>query len=49
VVSAGESLASIAQQYYGSPQAYTRVFEANRELLGSPDAIAIGQQLVIPE
>jgi nucleoid-associated protein YgaU len=53
VVSEGDSLASIAKKFYGSQQGnkkvnVTRIFEANRELLKSPDEIQIGQKLVIP-
>ena len=53
VVSEGDSLASIAKKFYGSEQGnkkvnVARIFEANRELLKSPDEIQVGQKLVIP-
>lgn len=48
VVQPGDSLAYISLQFYGRPNAYDRIFEANRETLKSPDLIRIGQRLIIP-
>ncbi|MFA5251170.1 MAG: LysM peptidoglycan-binding domain-containing protein [Phycisphaerae bacterium] len=53
VVGKGDSLASIARKLYGTQQGsklinVARIFEANRKLLKSPDAISVGQKLVIP-
>lgn len=47
-VQSGDSLAYIALQFYGLPQAYTRIIEANRDTLQSPDTIQVGQRLIIP-
>ena len=48
-VEPGDSLAYISLQFYGRPNAYLRIFEANRETLQSPDLIKIGQRLIIPK
>ncbi|NNK16378.1 MAG: LysM peptidoglycan-binding domain-containing protein [Sulfitobacter sp.] len=48
-VEPGDSLAYISLQFYGRPNAYLRIFEANRETLRSPDLIKIGQRLIIPK
>jgi len=48
VVQAGDSLSKIAQKYYGDPALYTKIFEANRDLLKDPDKISPGQKLRIP-
>lgn len=53
VVGKGDSLASIARKFYGSQQGnrlinITRIFEANRKQLKSPDELHVGQKLVIP-
>jgi len=53
VVSAGDNLGVIAKKFYGAEQGnrvvnVTRIFEANRKLLKSPDGIYIGQKLIIP-
>ncbi|MBN2136533.1 MAG: LysM peptidoglycan-binding domain-containing protein [Sedimentisphaerales bacterium] len=53
VVAGGDSLASIAKKFYGLEQGNIRanvagIFEANRNLLKSPDEIMVGQKLVIP-
>ena len=48
VVRPGDTLAGISVQFYGHPDAYPRIFEANRELLPSPDLIQTGQRLIIP-
>lgn len=47
-VQPGDSLAYISLQFYGMPDAYTRILEANRDTLQSPDKIQIGQRLIIP-
>jgi len=52
-VADGETLASIAKKYYGPEQGnkranITKIFDANRKLLKSPDDVFVGQKLVIP-
>lgn len=45
----GDNLSVIAQQYYGDPNAWRTIFNANREALGNnPDAIEAGKVLVVP-
>ena len=48
VVQSGDSLSKIAQKYYGDPALYTKIFEANRDLLKDPNRIQPGQKLRIP-
>lgn len=53
VVSEGDNLADIAKKFYGPEEGnkkinITRIFEANRKLLRSPDEILVGQKLIIP-
>jgi nucleoid-associated protein YgaU len=48
-VAAGDSLSKIAKQFYGNPNSYMKIFEANKDKLNDPNAIKVGQQLVIPE
>ena len=48
-VAAGETLATIAEQYYGDASCSTRIFEANQDRLSNPDLIYPGQELAIPE
>jgi nucleoid-associated protein YgaU len=53
VVGEGDILASIAQKFYGPEEGnrrinITRIFQANRRVLKSPDSIYPGQQLIIP-
>jgi nucleoid-associated protein YgaU len=52
-VSEGDSLAAIAQKFYGTQEGnrkvnVTRIFEANSKILKSPDDILVGQKLIIP-
>jgi nucleoid-associated protein YgaU len=47
-VEGGDSLAYIALQFYGSTSEYTRIFDANRDRLSSPEKVQIGQRLRIP-
>ncbi len=47
-VESGDSLSKIAKQYYGDPQKYNKIFEANKPMLSDPDKIYPGQMLRIP-
>ncbi len=48
-ITATDSLASIAQQYYGEQRLWTLIYEANRALIGdNPSIIPVGIELVIP-
>ncbi len=48
IVEPGDSLAYLSLQFYGQPSSYDRIFQANRNILSSPDKIQIGQRLIIP-
>ncbi len=53
VVADGDSLAVVARKVYGCQHGnkrvnITRIFQANRSILKSPDEIYVGQRLVIP-
>jgi len=47
-VQSGDTLWKIAEDQYGDGNAFQKIFEANRDLLESPDHILPGQELVIP-
>ncbi len=52
-VVAGDTLSSIAKKFYGPEQGnkianVNRIFEANRKILQSADAVFVGQELTIP-
>ena len=49
MVREGETLWSIARRRYGSGEQYRRIFEANRAVMPSPDAVEPGQVLELPE
>lgn len=48
-VNPGDSLGSIAVKFFSSVEYYPQIFEANRQILSSPDRIQSGQRLVIPQ
>ena len=48
-VKAGDTLSKIAKEHLGNANAYTKIFEANRDQLSDPDKIKPGQVLKIPE
>jgi nucleoid-associated protein YgaU len=48
VVQSGDTLSKIAQRYYGDASLYTKIFEANRDVLKDPNKISPGQKLRIP-
>lgn len=47
-VVSGDTLGKIAKKYLGAASRYPEIFEANKHQLSSPDAISVGQVLVIP-
>lgn len=47
-VSAGETLSSIAERRMGSSRRFMQLFEANKDVLKSPDDLRPGMKLVIP-
>jgi nucleoid-associated protein YgaU len=53
IVRKGDNLGDIAKKFYGPEEGnrtanVTRIFEANRRLLKSPDEIHVGQKLIVP-
>jgi len=53
VVAEGDSLAVIAEKFYGSEEGnrrinVARIFESNRKILKSPDEIYAGQRIIVP-
>ncbi len=44
----GETLWSIAKEVYGNPAKWKLIYEANKNILKSPDSLKLGQVLVIP-
>lgn len=48
-ITATDTLASIAQQYYGEQRLWTIIYDANRTIIGEdPNVIPVGAELVIP-
>lgn len=45
----GSRLTRISERHYGVKEFWVYIFEANRDLLNSPDDIAIGMELKIPK
>jgi len=48
-VAPGDTLSSIATKYYGDASKYQKIFEANKDILKTPDSLQVGQKLRIPE
>ena len=48
VVVSGDNLSKISKQFYGTPNKYTQIFDANKPMLSHPDKIYPGQVLRIP-
>lgn len=47
-VQKGDTLARIAQKFYGDRTAWKGIYQANRNQLANPDALRVGQVLKIP-
>jgi nucleoid-associated protein YgaU len=41
-------LSKISKQFYGNPNDYMRIFNANKDKLKDPNRIEVGQELNIP-
>ena len=48
-VKGGDTLSKIAKQFLGDANAYSAIFDANRDQLSDPDKIKPGQVLKIPQ
>lgn len=44
----GDSLSKIAKHQYGNASAWTKIFEANKDVIKDPDKIFPGQEIKIP-
>jgi nucleoid-associated protein YgaU len=50
VVVKGDTLSGIAKKYYNDAGKYMKIYEANKDVIGSnPDLIKPGQELIIPK
>ncbi len=48
IVGPGDTLSKISQHYYGTPNQWRRIYEANRDILGSANSLPMGASLRIP-
>lgn len=48
-VQKGDTLSALAKRFYGKGSMYTKIFEANKDVLTNPDLIKVGQKLRIPK
>jgi nucleoid-associated protein YgaU len=48
-VAPGETLAAVAEQYYGDPGRADELYRANRDRLRAPQPLDPGTELIIPE
>jgi len=49
IVRQDETLSAISQQYYGSPNKWQKIFQANRSQLKDANRITPGTKLIIPD
>lgn len=47
-VKSNDSLFKIARKHYGDEKKWTWIYEANRDSMSDPDALYVGQELLIP-
>ncbi|MDQ3635043.1 MAG: LysM peptidoglycan-binding domain-containing protein [Acidobacteriota bacterium] len=48
VVRPGDTLGKISSRFYGTSRRYMDIYNANRNMLSSPNSVAVGQTLIIP-
>src|SRR4030095_6076021 len=47
-IKAGDTLSHLADRFYGTASKWTRIYEANRDVIKNPDYIYIGQKITVP-
>jgi tetratricopeptide (TPR) repeat protein len=47
-VGRGDTLAGIAEEFYGDRTAWKKIYQANRDKLANPNSLKVGQELSIP-
>jgi LysM repeat protein len=47
-VKSGESLSTIAKKYFGNPNLYMALYDANRDVLKHPNQVHVGMELKLP-
>lgn len=47
-VQSGDTLSRISQRFYGTPNRYQDIYQANRDRMASENALRVGQELRIP-
>ncbi len=47
-VQPGDSLSKVAKKYYGDPNRFQEIFDANKDVLKDPNKINPGQKLKLP-
>ena len=48
IIKKGDTLSAIAKQFYGKPNDYPKIFEANREVIKDANLIYPGQKIRVP-
>jgi nucleoid-associated protein YgaU len=49
IVRRGDTLRSIASQFYGSELDWRRIYNRNRDRISDPASLRVGQLLIIPQ
>lgn len=49
IVQPGDSLWKIAKTLYGKGRLYSKIYEANKDVISNPKNLRVGQKIVIPE
>ena len=48
-VKEGDTLGTLATEFYGDVMLYQKIYDANRDAIPNPNALTVGLQLLIPE
>ena len=49
IVRKDDTLSSISNKYYGSPNKWNKIYQANRDKLPNPNKVKLGLKLYIPD
>ncbi len=48
IIQPGDTLSTISRKYYGSAAFWKKIFEANQDQIPYPNALTVGQEIIIP-
>jgi nucleoid-associated protein YgaU len=49
IIQRSQTLSEISNYYYGNPNFWPKIYEANKKTIKNPDKLTVGSRIIIPE